>query len=359
MGANESKRHSQSPGTQESPYVHAVPPAELEIPYKSRERYALLGLGRGIDITKPTPWLQKTSFQARSVSTEKLVETEDGGILQAYSEEVRSRVTLRGEVRANVKVPEVSFNIGMHSEYTRSTLSAKHVIGTKVKNRTVSFSVDFDDVHEAASRTGRTPVLRADVSQQEDQSAHDGPSVSPQLSSQVSETQDENLTFEERLCRWLNKNNLSHPAEDRIKKIKEDIQQFVYQFGITHYVSAIELGGLEYRVVTEKEYGMQAIGEAIASVTAPGYGGADTAAKMAKRYEWSKHTSELKQIGRITGKDNEKKVTLADEAVIGCQLTPISSLVKNPQLKKALITAVKNYSQDMTKGLFVVTSLLV
>ena len=357
MGANTS---STSPDSQDCPPADEVEPRAY---YKSRERYALLGLGRGVDITKPTPWLQKTSFQVRSLS-ENLVETDDGGFLQAYSEEVRSRVTLHSEVRASIKRPEVSFNIGMHTEYTRSTLSAKYVIGTKVRNRTISFRVDFDDVHENPSHTGPTRASRAEVAskgekplrRQDEQS--DGPTQSPQLSIQDSEVQDEKLTFEERLCRWLDRENPPHPVEDRIcferekGKIQKDIQQFIRQFGTTHYVSAIELGGLEYRVITEKEYGMQAMGEAKASVAAPAYGGAETAAKLAKEYEWSKHTSEFKQIGRITGKDNKKKVTLADEAVIGCQLTPISSLVKNPQLKEALIAAVDEYSQDMTKGLF-------
>ena len=357
MGANTS---TTSPDSQERPPADEVEPRAY---YKSRERYALLGLGRGVDITKPTPWLQKTSFQVRSV-WEKLVETDDGGFLQAYSEEVRSRVTLHGEVRASIKRPELSFNVGMHSEYTRSTLSAKYVIGTKVKNRTISFQVDFVDVHEDPSHTGPTRASRADVSskaekplrRQDEQS--DGHMESPQLSTQDSEALDEKLTFEERLCRWLDRNNPSQPVEDRIcferekGKILKDIQQFIQQFGITHYVSAIELGGLEYRVVTEKEYGSQAMGEAKASIAAPGYGGAEAGAKVAKESEWSKHTSEMKQIGRITGKDNLKKVTLADEAVIGCQLTPISSLVKNPQLKEALMHAVDEYSQDMTKGTY-------
>ena len=57
----ESNTSTTSPtsGSREYPFVDALEPREY---YKSRERYALLGLGRGVDITKPTPWLQKTSF---------------------------------------------------------------------------------------------------------------------------------------------------------------------------------------------------------------------------------------------------------------------------------------------------------
>ena len=147
------------------------------------------------------------------------------------------------------------------------------------------------------------------------------------------------------------KDQICSAGEKEKEKVMKDIQQFIRQFGITHYVSAIELGGLEYRVVTEREYGMQAMGEVNASVAVPGYGGAEAAAKLVKKDMWFKCTSEMKQIGRITGEKNKKKVTPPDEAVIGCQLTPICSLVKSLHLKKALRAAVNDYSQNMTKDL--------
>ena len=106
-------------------------------------------------------------------------------------------------------------------------------------------------------------------------------------------------------------------------------------------------------MVTEKEYGKRIAGGATTSLNVPAKGGVQTTAKAAKTNEWSRHTSEVKQIGRITGKGNEKRVTVSDEAVIGCQLTPISSLVKNPQLKQVLSAAVKKYSEDETKGSFI------
>ena len=227
-------------------------------------------------------------------------------------------------------------------------------------------------MHEAPIFQRRVSRIDDSPTQLEDEC--DGPSEPSQTSAHNGEAQE--LSFETRLCQWLDREKpREKPSQPREKpsqlvenqicsarekeKIKKDIQQFIDQFGITHYVSAIELGALEYRVVTEKEYGMLALGEMKASVAVPAYGGAETAAKLAKQYEWSKHTSELKQIGRITGKDNEKKVTLADEAVIGCQLTPISHLVKNPHLKEALIAAVNEYSQNMTKGLSVYVSLCI
>ena len=311
-------------GTQEFPNR---PPAETELEkyYRNSERYALMGLGRGVDITQHTPWLQKTSFQVRDVSTENLVETDDGGFLQAFSEEVRSRVILRGEVRASIKVPDVPLHVGLHSECTRSTLSSKHVVGTRVKNRTISFRADFGDVfvEDGQGQTSSLTTRRVDKEKKQVQS------------------------FEQRLCTWLDQGN---PSE---APIMTNIKKFVEHFGITHYVSAIELGALEYKVVTEKEYGKRVTGGAAMSLNVPVKGGAQAEAKVAKTTQWFRHTSEMRQIGRITGKGNEMRVILSDEAVIGCQLSPITSLVKDPQLKEILRNEVAAYSQKKTRGLFV------
>ena len=309
-------------GTQEFP--NRLPAeTELEKYYKSSERYELLGLGRGVDITKHTPWLQKTSFQVRDVLTEKLVETDDGGFLQAFGQEVRSRVTLRGEVRASIKLPDIPLQVGLHSEYTRSTLSSKHVVGTRVKNRTISFRTDFDDV-SVEDDQGQKTMNKSKKS------------------------------FEQRLSTWL---KLDRNKELPNDQIMSNIKKFVEHFGITHYVSAIELGALEYKVVTEKEYGKRVTGGAAMSLNVPVKGGAQTEAKVAKSTEYFRHTSEMRQIGRTTGKGNEMRVILSDEAVIGCQISPITSLVKDPQLKELLRDEVAAYSQKMTIGLFVQFSL--
>ena len=63
------------------------------------------GLGRGVDITKQTPWLEKTSFQVRAVSPKVILETDDGGLLKAFSEEVRSKTTVNSEVQAGIVRP--------------------------------------------------------------------------------------------------------------------------------------------------------------------------------------------------------------------------------------------------------------
>ena len=53
------------------------------------------------------------------------------------------------------------------------------------------------------------------------------------------------------------------------------------------------------------------------------------------------HHSERKEIGKLTKDADREKVDEDDEAVIGCQIRPISSLVKNPYLQQAIKSSVK------------------
>ncbi len=66
--------------------------------------------------------------------------------------------------------------------------------------------------------------------------------------------------------------------EENQKEIIRDCVDFVYHFCITHYISAIELGEAEYRVLSEQEYytkvgavgsfGLEAIANAAVSQSA-------------------------------------------------------------------------------------------
>ena len=119
------------------------------------EDYASWGLGRGVDITKKKPWIEKSSFQVRRVDVKSchVIETKEGGILKAYNEEFDSQSTLSSEVQAGVKLANTPMSVRMDMEYTRSTLSAKYVSGKKIKTRTISFGVDFSDVPPSLAKT--------------------------------------------------------------------------------------------------------------------------------------------------------------------------------------------------------------
>lgn len=328
---------------------------DLEKPTRGQlDDFALWGLGRGVDITKARPWLEKTSFEVRKVHKEHIIVTKDGGLLQAYNEEIRSRASLHSEVKAGLKPPNLPIKIGVDAEYTRTTLSSKHIVGTKVKNRTVSFRVDFVDVPLPKP----TAALATDTGD-EKESGKPQPLGMKQLSVEKDET------FEDRLRNWL-----SHRLEDRGYQstwnlqelfceddkygIKEDVKHFVQHFGVTHYVSSIELGALEYSVLTQKEYHQKAKVGANASLDALVHGGLQTSAKVTKTSILTKKVSEEKKIGKITDDDESKckVVRKKDEAVIGCEVVPIITLVKNPYLQEIVATSVKEYIKSKAIGMF-------
>ena len=47
-----------------------------------------MGLGRGVDATDASPWISKSSFQIRRVTSDSVIGTEEGGALQSYVREI-------------------------------------------------------------------------------------------------------------------------------------------------------------------------------------------------------------------------------------------------------------------------------
>lgn len=318
--------------------------AESEANAKEKQ-YALWGLGRGIDITKPTPWLEKTSFQVRKVEIHKIIETDDGGLLKEYSDEIRCRTDLNCEVKSGVKAANAPLTIGVAAEYTRSSLTTKYVVGTRVKNRTISFRTDFTDLPQ--SRAKDLEAAKDEIRKRKE-----------------GEAKREVSKFEERLCSWLLeclkhrgeqvkcldkyiRDKCAADPEKELEKIVEDIELFVHHFGVTHYVSAIELGGLEYQELSGKEYHQHAGMSSNASVTSPAHGGVEASTKMSCTKKSGRFKKDRKKVGRINF-ENEK-VTEENEAVIGCEIQPISNLVGNPYLQQALTTSTAKYTTAREK----------
>ena len=108
------------------------------------EHYALLGLG--VDITNHSRWLERTSFQVRHLTKDGIVETDNGRHLTAHSAEVESKTTLDAEMKAGARSASLPASINIATEYTRSQLSKKYIVGTKISNRTVSFAQNLADV---------------------------------------------------------------------------------------------------------------------------------------------------------------------------------------------------------------------
>ena len=327
------------------------------------ERMIDLGLGRGLDSTDPKPWYNKSAFQVRRVTAESVIGTEEGGSLQSYEREVTSITSHQTNLKAAVEVPQAPVEVGIDAEASRSVTSSRKTVGKKVINRSISFRSDFDDVS----------YVTTEGSESIDWVSAPGPDSS------VADFQSEYYTFEERLSKWIINRilyrqevnaqemvaagrDLGEPkfkidrvtgvvdplsvmsnfiqisnSEER-RRIIQDCTDFVSHFRITHYVSSIELGATEYRVLSETEYTKR--------IGAGGTFGLEQLANLSvsqsSAWRRTKKASDLRRIGKITSDGRVSRGT-HDEAVVGIRVQPISSLVKLPYLSLALRKALLHY----------------
>lgn len=349
-----------APDVEYSEKIMKVPPV-----HSSDEiyRYVDLGLGRGLDGTDPTPWLNKSSFQVRRITYENILGTEEGGAVQSYEREISSVQTQQTKIKTSILVPKSPLTIGTDAELSRSVHASRRAIGRKVINRTISFRDNFDDL----------PFGDAALPVVQDDGSRDG--------------NYQNLwTFEQRLAQWI-MDKLRHewseagktgalddgetkptlessgvvkcPLKDLLhvierndredlRLIKEACKEFVSHFRITHYVSAIELGAAEYRVFTEDEYQT--------AISVAGSFGIDKLASTVTRQEFSfkrkRKASDLKKIG-IIGKDDRVVRGSYGEAVVNVSINSIATLVRtkylHDQMDKALVKFVELQSDRSGK----------
>ena len=341
------------------------------------QRFSDLGLGRGVDASNNKPWLQKSSFQVRNVTFDSIVGTEEGGAVEAYESVVMSVQTLQLSLKASISAPSNAgpVKIGMDSEHSRTTSTTRRVVGRRVQNRTIAFKESFDDVSYAVSHKPHTPHHHPEAphTPPPTDTTEDNTSAQHFASGSVRRL----YTFDERLCEWVLENlhndhsnvcgeqyirlmksgvSPSHVFEDwyrsesatrrdsqLIKALRHYCESFVSSFHITHYVSAIQLGAVEFQVMSEQEY--------YRSVTQSGsLGYSDIATGTAKggysRKKSSKSTH-VKCIGAIQGDTGKYHFSVArgtyGEAVIEAEFKPVTTLIRNKHLRSTLQRAVTGY----------------
>ena len=357
-------------GSKPAPAGRKPKKAEAVLTNDEIQRVIDLGLGRGVDATNPKPWLNKSSFQVRGVTIECVIGTEEGGALQSYEREITSVQTQQTDLKASIAIPQSPVTIGVDAEQSRSVSSRRRAVGQKVINRTISFRADFED---APSSSTTDP----EIARRQTQTGR-GIYVTPVESDAEMADAQCTLTFEERLSRWIMQrvnqrkelqaietNLAGIPIESKVidtkleedvisdlssflysasgeerKAILKDCREFVNTFRITHYVSAIELGAAEYRVLTETEY-YNRVGVA-GSLGVESIGSA--AIKETVSWKKTKKASDLKRIGIID--DGFVARGTYDEAVVGVATQPICNLVKLRYLQLALRKALLDYVQD-------------
>ena len=338
-------------------------------------RFTNLGLGRGIDATRSKPWAEKTTFQVRHLKWEGLIGTEEGGSVEAYEDVVSSVQTLQLQMETSVTAPaSTPISIGVDGEQSRTVSASRRIVGRRVINRTIAFSEDFEEVPLTVVERERLRSLS--VAPSPEVADDGGEDVQVKLTPELPMIAPQPL-FEERLCKWILEIMYSKGKIDEtyIQKLKdessitifrefyqksageneEDIMElcytFVTDFNVTHYVSAISLGALEYSVMTEDEY--------TRSSSQSGSFGLENlvsvALKVTQKKTKTRKYSHLKKVGLI--KDPEKNDYYVArgsyaEAVTNIVLKPTYTLINHIALRKAFQKSTNKYieRQKNTSG---------
>ena len=331
-----------------------------------------LGLGRGVDATLASPWSMKSSFQVRQVTLDNIIGTEEGGALQAYEREISSVTTQQSTLKSSISVPQAPVTMSLEGEYSRSSSSTRKAVGKQIINRTISFRADFDDIPQGMINDASGPSKPGKEMDDTDTGSASTRLYADLRRGSVAIVQTQ-FTFEQRLAEWILErvlqrwekacaqaresgnpepkrptiigvNPLADIAEylktastDDKKSVFNDCTSFVRHFRITHYVSAIQLGAAEYRVLSENEY--------YKKVSTSGTFGLEAVAKFVASESYSKKSkvkaSDTRQIGKII-KDKVERGSY-DEAVVGIKILPIHTLVKLRYLHLALRKALLDY----------------
>ena len=349
-----------------------------------------LGLGRGVDATNPSPWVNKSSFQVREVTPRNVIGTEESGVLQTYSQEVSSVQSMQTSMSASVPVSQ-QVSVGIDAELSRNYSTNRRSVGKKVITRTISYRADFDDLPRRKSSPTlplSPPSRSTDQSgllSRQTSSKKGGGRRSMSLRHASSYVGDIGLgdedaclvpTFEQRLAKWILERLLEEEVEEveemeswdedpvealhcflanwpheSVKELKQLVaakcREFVKHFRITHYVSSLQLGASEYRVMSEEDFQMQ--------VGAKGSVGVEKMASVAVEQKVGffkkKRSSEATKIGHLHNGRKVRRGT-TEEAVVGVKFQPISALVCTRVLRNKLQNAIQNYidGQEDSKG---------
>ena len=310
-----------------------------------------LGLGRGVDATNPTPWLNKRAFQVRKVTFKNIMGTEEGNLYQGFVNEVESTEHLQTNLSASVPVSQL-VGLGIDSELSRNYSVSQKSVGRKVITRTISFRADFDGImQEVAPKVEKMKQAKA-----------------LQLS---------DINFEQFIKHWIEKQKSEEKARKELEEqpqkeqkpplsLFEHCYNFISTFSITHYVYSLELGASYYRVMSLEEYEVQLSAKAKLGVGQM----ADFAIGNERSLRSRRFKSQTTKVGRmklIRDKDaaqdsemvkEEVRRGTIEEAVVGVKLQPVSSLIFHDvnlriELQNALQQYIRNKQKIKCKKIFI------
>eukprot|EP00731_Ephydatia_muelleri_P023581 Em0015g1164a len=290
------------------------------------KRFEEFGLGRGVDATDPTPFVNKKPFQVRPICENAIICTDEGGALRSIIQKIESSQLT--QINASLTIPK-PIEIDAPAEYSRSIMQKGHVLGRKVVTRTVAFRKDRLD----PSATGFEKFLKETFIADGDKLVvADGDKLAVADGDKLAETESKKSCPE--LLKFI---ETFAPSADARRILS--LLEFITEYGITHYVSKIHLGAAEYRTMSETHYsrfvsGKQHLGwEKIAELAVE---------KFNQKVEKTTHLDEVKRIGYMDDSFVVKKDE--HEGVVDVQLESIANLIRDEKLKKDVSAALNIYT---------------
>ena len=207
------------------------------------------GLGRGVDATNPTPWLNKRAIQVRKVFYEDIIGTEEGNLYQGFINEVESTRHFQTSLSASVPANRL-VSLGIDSELSRSYSVSQKSVGRKIITRTLSFRANFDrpshedEEDEFEHRLSNWIVRESDVKKEEKRFREE-----QELGRRPSIVAKPNKLTEIEI-----KGSKGSAKRFSPEECFELCYDFVSTFSVTHYVHSLELGASHYRVMSLEEY---------------------------------------------------------------------------------------------------------
>eukprot|EP00731_Ephydatia_muelleri_P005240 Em0002g1416a len=109
-------------------------------PGEERRRFAEFGLGRGVDITDPSPFMNKKSFQFYTIDSEDMIiRTDEGKARRCIFQKFETSNASSIQLSASVTLPHTPIEIGAAVDYSRNIMQRGYTIGWKTIIRSIEF----------------------------------------------------------------------------------------------------------------------------------------------------------------------------------------------------------------------------
>ena len=209
-----------------------------------------MGLGRGVDGSKPNPWRNKSSYQVRNITRKNIIGTEEGGAIHSYEKEMQSMSVKHVSLSLSITVPNSPVTLGLEGEGSESKTMTQKAVGKKVVNRTISFLANYEE----AKSKGKSESENHQINSENDYTFEER--VSDYILTAIEQSgANTGITRNRQPVKEL-ADYVQRPEFDdkKMYEIYTHCRDFVKKYQITHYVSSISLGASSYQLLSEEEY---------------------------------------------------------------------------------------------------------